>query len=296
MNEKRIIYLIIFVFGLVLIAGSGAWIRGIASYFVLIETETPTAIADHGQIYTKSDNLFYFQDGAGTENSVMSSDYAGIYVDENAVATTINVVDAFEHIVVYGNDMPEYISDGVHGSDSITIGSTGDYRVEFHIYAFADANNKIYEYFVFEITASGDVISGATEADPCVVTATGHSFSNGNLVKITGVVGMVELNDRVFTVANAGVNDFELNDDEGVGIDSTGFTTYTSGGTAVLATKLIQVHSERKYAVGNDLGACSGGGFASLTAGNAIELYIKCVSDATDITIPGSALTIQRMR
>lgn len=33
----------------------------------LKETTTPTALADHGKVYTKNDNKLYFQDGAGTE-------------------------------------------------------------------------------------------------------------------------------------------------------------------------------------------------------------------------------------
>jgi hypothetical protein len=36
----------------------------------LKETTTPTATADYGKIYTKSDNKLYFQDGAGTEHEI----------------------------------------------------------------------------------------------------------------------------------------------------------------------------------------------------------------------------------
>ena len=43
----------------------------------LHETTTPTALADYGKIYTKSDNELYFQDGGGTEHVVdlSASDY-----------------------------------------------------------------------------------------------------------------------------------------------------------------------------------------------------------------------------
>lgn len=37
---------------------------------LLPETATPTAIADHGQVYAKTDNQLYFQDGAGNEHLV----------------------------------------------------------------------------------------------------------------------------------------------------------------------------------------------------------------------------------
>lgn len=36
----------------------------------LLETTTPTAEANYGKVYTKSDNALYFQDGAGTEHTI----------------------------------------------------------------------------------------------------------------------------------------------------------------------------------------------------------------------------------
>lgn len=36
----------------------------------LKETTTPTADADHGKVYTKTDNKIYFQDGAGAEHEI----------------------------------------------------------------------------------------------------------------------------------------------------------------------------------------------------------------------------------
>lgn len=71
-------------------------------------------------------------------------------------------------------------------------------------------------------------ISGVTQANPAVVTATAHDFNNGESVTISGVVGMTELNGNTYTVANATANTFELQ-----GIDSTAFTAYVSGGTVV---------------------------------------------------------------
>lgn len=41
-----------------------------AGLLTLKETTTPTADADYGKIYTKSDNKLYFQDGAGTEHEI----------------------------------------------------------------------------------------------------------------------------------------------------------------------------------------------------------------------------------
>ena len=70
-------------------------------------------------------------------------------------------------------------------------------------------------------------ITGATQANPCVITATGHGYTSGKLVYISGVVGMTQLNSKVYTLTVIDANTFSVN------ADSTGYTAYTSGGTAV---------------------------------------------------------------
>ena len=77
-------------------------------------------------------------------------------------------------------------------------------------------------------------ISGATKANPVVVTATSHGFSNGDKVRITGVGGMTQLNEHVYTVANKAAHTFELS-----GIGGTGYSTYTSGGYAQKVAQVI---------------------------------------------------------
>ena len=75
-------------------------------------------------------------------------------------------------------------------------------------------------------------ITGATTANPCVITSAAHGYSNGDWVYITGIVGMTRLNGRFFKVANKTANTFELTDLFGAAIDSSAFGTYSSGGTA----------------------------------------------------------------
>ena len=76
-------------------------------------------------------------------------------------------------------------------------------------------------------TSTTGAVTGITQANPGVVTATAHPFVNGDTVKLTGVAGMVEVNGVTYTVANKAANTFELS-----GINTTGFTAYTSAGTA----------------------------------------------------------------
>lgn len=73
---------------------------------------------------------------------------------------------------------------------------------------------------------SSFAISGITVANPGVVTATGHTFTNGQQIRISGVSGMTQVNGNKYTIAGVGTNVFNL------GVSTVGFGTYTSGGTA----------------------------------------------------------------
>ncbi|OPY08257.1 MAG: hypothetical protein A4E67_01025 [Syntrophaceae bacterium PtaB.Bin038] len=67
-------------------------------------------------------------------------------------------------------------------------------------------------------------ITNITLANPVVIYAT-NTLSNGDNVRLTEVGGTEELNDNVYTVANATGSSFELS-----GIDGSAFTAYTGGG------------------------------------------------------------------
>lgn len=82
------------------------------------------------------------------------------------------------------------------------------------------------------VVSSTKVITGVTQANPAVVTSATHGFSNGDIVLITGVVGMTQLNNNYYIVANSLTNSFSLKDLLGNDINSSAFTAYTSGGTA----------------------------------------------------------------
>lgn len=59
---------------------------------------------------------------------------------------------------------------------------------------------------------SPKTITGATQADPIVITAVAHGFSDGDQVKIDGVEGMTELNGNFYVINNKTTDTFELTD------------------------------------------------------------------------------------
>lgn len=77
------------------------------------------------------------------------------------------------------------------------------------------------------LSGTSYTITGITQANPGVVTTSAaHGYENGDIVYIQGVVGMVEVNNRSFTVANKTSTTFEIE-------DCSGHTAYSSGGETI---------------------------------------------------------------
>lgn len=74
-------------------------------------------------------------------------------------------------------------------------------------------------------------ISAITQANPAVVTAVAHGLTDNSQAFIASVVGMTQLNNRSFTVLVVDADNVQL-----VGIDSTSYGAYVSGGTIAPVT------------------------------------------------------------
>jgi hypothetical protein len=82
------------------------------------------------------------------------------------------------------------------------------------------------------ILEANKTITAITKANPGVVTSASHGFANGDTVVISGVVGMTQVNGKRFKVASVATNTFALQDVDGNNVNTTSYTTYTSGGVA----------------------------------------------------------------
>lgn len=82
---------------------------------------------------------------------------------------------------------------------------------------------------------TSNAITAITKANPAkVTTQNNHGYSNGDVVYISGVSGMTQINGKAFIVANKANKTFELKDPATNANFSTssGYSTYTSGGTS----------------------------------------------------------------
>lgn len=76
--------------------------------------------------------------------------------------------------------------------------------------------------------ATSKNITAATQANPVALTVTAHGRTTGDYVQIDSVVGMTQLNGKIYVCTVVDANTLTLN-----GVDGTAFTAYTSGGTVI---------------------------------------------------------------
>lgn len=90
------------------------------------------------------------------------------------------------------------------------------------------ANNNLFNHARF---GSG-VITGATQADPVVITDADHGLTDGTRILISSVGGMTQLNGNRYYAKSLSSSTFSLYNDEALTdtLDGSGFSAYTSGG------------------------------------------------------------------
>lgn len=82
--------------------------------------------------------------------------------------------------------------------------------------------------FPTSLVGSSKTITGATAANPVVITAVAHGFATNDQVYITGIGGMTQINNRWFHITVLSVDTFSLTN-----LDGSAYTAYTSGGSAI---------------------------------------------------------------
>ena len=104
------------------------------------------------------------------------------------------------------------------------VGDEDDITFQYNLGLGAMSNN-------FDIRQQKEVVYNAkpittiTQGNPGRVTVNDHRFNNGDTARITGVVGMTQVNDKFFTITVVDANNFTI------GVNTTAYTPYSSGGS-----------------------------------------------------------------
>lgn len=138
------------------------------------------------------------------------------------------------------------------------------------------SDDSIAQEDSFQLDAGGTLniplaITGITLASPAVVTSAAHGLSNGNEIRISGVVGLNlsttdingnvtitnAVNNKTFVVAGATTNTFQLHDFSGNPVSSSGYSAWVSGGQV---RRLFTTVSNLTWLEGETVGVLADGG------------------------------------
>ena len=252
---------------------------------ILDEIATPTAEANKGKIYAKSDNRVYFQDGAGAENIISQADtnYAELYFDTNAVATTIETANTPIMILT--------TTTGLLNGWTYHSGSTGA------ITAYADYSGTV---------------AGTIKA-----TCATHGLLTNDIISIRGTSNynsifiITKINDNEFHFTDTWVDDDGASDFEqgsylkagasaagtyafeyslSIIVDAADTLTSQISKTGTLCNKCI---GGRKY-TNNDIGNLTSSGLVEITENSRISLVIQSTG-TTELVIQNGNLNLHRL-
>ena len=99
---------------------------------------------------------------------------------------------------------------------------------------------------------STKTITGATAADPVVITVAAHGLSNDDVIAIWDVGGMTDLNGKRYIIQDVTTNTFSLTDENGNAIDGSEFDAYTSGGSCGLVSAAPEFGYAYRYTLPTD--------------------------------------------
>ena len=148
--------------------------------------------------------------GLVTGNSIVINDVVGmIELNDREFVVTKLTDDTFELDDEDGGDHETYISGGTWEKLS-------------EQFSLRDEDGTAYTAY----DGLTGTITGATQADPVVITNVAHGLSTDDTIFVTGVEGMIEINDRKFVITRIDDDSFELNNEDGLL-----HTLYTTGGS-----------------------------------------------------------------
>jgi len=121
--------------------------------------------------------------------------------------------------------------DSGYGIGQVT-GYTSPTQVTLTLSSYAGQTGKTNgnQYYNFPQATVGApfAITAISQANPAVVTAPGHTLAVGDPVYLTNVGGMTQISEQSYVVTATSGGNFTLGT-----VDATGYSAYTSGGSAI---------------------------------------------------------------
>lgn len=264
---------------------SGAQDEINSTVLVLAETTTPTAVTNYGKFYTKTNDRFYFQDGAGAEHEIVEVDveHGEMYMDSNGTATTIT--DTNKAVAIEG---------------------------------FSSSHLQDISF----VTSKNGVITDTADNTVLRITDEAHGLVDGDIITINGLATPAQNGTTAISKINANTFDCDdinwVTDDETgtwqmgsyllipTGGDGTFLASMSSSATPAGANKTylvqlcinttaqVDVKVERKFSA-TDIGSLSMTGFITVSATDRVWISVTGLTDGTDVTFKHINLLIHRI-
>lgn len=253
---------------------------------LLAETTTPTAQTNFAQIYTKSDNKIYIQDGAGVEHEISESDllHGEFFVNGNGTATLIT-------------DASKPVALEIGASDHL-------------------------KDFTFQAGANGVITDTANNGGVLRITDVGHGRVTGDIVTINGLATASQ--NGITKVTRIDDDTFDCDDLTFATIDETGtwqmgsyllvptggagdyriqFTATVTSASAnktyttqlVVGTTLDAPMISEVRLASTDVSLMGFGGIHTLAVADRVWISINGLTDGTNITLKHFNLSLNRI-
>jgi hypothetical protein len=245
-----------------------------------------TAVTDRpNSVISINDNIFAgvsnYYDSLGVEHAVLK-------MDDNGTSGYNGITKVYSNGNIYNTG-----TSGTHCIDN----SLRQYQSEFY------SNN---DAFILGPGATGYFnrgrfrripITGISKANPGVVTMAANTefgmFATSQVVAIYGVGGMVEVTDGYYTIgSNPAGGTFNLQDASGTNINTTGYTTFTSGGFVQLGGRIQIVNPKNKTMFKATMQTSQTVAAATLSAVLNFDTFIFDQRDEGDIATKGPIIQI----
>ncbi len=263
----------------------------------LNETTTPTPVADHGAIYTKSTNELFFQDGSGNEHLLHGDAFSNLWFHSGTVAIVsigtaaqFTVIDSFENIGEQ-DDLGNVVANA--SSNDFTLGANGDgkYKITFHAsISSATAASEMILAIGIILNTPIDVTE-ATNTTPIVAESVAHGLMNGDMITIAEGLGNTGVNgDFMITAKTA--DTFTLVNLAGNDSVGNGVYTTSSGNITIRYPGNIVIHREVGFGA---LGVGGANADTNLAVADKIKMYVANVDATRDLQLAIVNMEINRI-
>jgi len=252
---------------------------------LLAETTTPSAIENYAQLYTKSSNRPFFQDGDGDEHEIVEVDveHGEMYMDGNSNATTIT--DANKPVAIEGFASSHLKDFTVVSSKNGVITDTADNTV----LRILDAAHGLT---TGDIVTINGLATAAQNATTVITRIDNNNFDCDNITFATASETGTWQMGSYLLVPTGGAGSYM----------ATMAASATPAGTnktyliqlCIGITPQADMKVERKFGAA-DIGSMMMNGIITLADTNRVWIGIQGLTDATDITLKHANLTLHRI-